>query len=78
MTFSVGCVLFQVFATEQKDANLSPDIEAWLAPTGPYQAALLQIAPSSAPQRWPPRAVFSAGDREGLAGRLRQGLAARP
>ena len=32
VTFSVGCVLFQVFATEQKDADLSPDNEAWLAP----------------------------------------------
>jgi hypothetical protein len=78
VTFSVGCVMFQVFATEQKDANLSPDTEAWLAPAGPYQAALLQIAPCSTPHRWPPRAVFSAGDREELAGRLRQGLAARP
>ena len=78
VTFSVGCVLFQVFATEQKDADLSPDNEAWLAPTGPYQAALLKIAPSSAPHRWPPRAVFSAGDREALAGRLRRGLPARP
>ncbi len=77
MTFSVGCVLFQVFATEQKDADLSPDNEAWLAPTGPYQAALLKIAPSSTPHRWPPQAVFSAGDREALAGRLRRGLPAR-
>jgi hypothetical protein len=78
VTFSVGCVLFQVFATEQKDADLSPDNEAWLAPDGPYQAALLRIAPSSAPHRWPPRAVFSAADREALAGRLRRGLPARP
>ena len=30
VTFSVGCVLFQVFATEQEDADLSPDNEAWL------------------------------------------------
>ena len=78
VTFSIGCVLFQVFATEQKDADLSPDNEAWLAPTGPYQAALLRIAPSSTPHRWPPRAVFSAGDREALAGRLRRGLPGRP
>jgi hypothetical protein len=78
VTFSVGCVLFQVFATEQKDADLSTDNEAWLAPTGPYQAALLRIAPSSTPHRWPPRAVFSAGDREALAGRLRRGLPGRP
>lgn len=78
VTFSVGCVLFQVFATEQKDADLSPDNVAWLAPAGPYQAALLQIAPSSTPHRWPPQAVFSAGDREALAGRLRRGLPARP
>jgi hypothetical protein len=76
-TFSVGCVVFQVFATGQQDADVSPDTEAWLAPTGPYQAALLQIAPSSAQLRWPPQAVFSAGDREALAGRLRQGLPAR-
>jgi hypothetical protein len=78
VTFSVGCVVFQVFATEQENADLSPDIEGWLAPVGPYQAALLQIAPSSAPLRWPPQAVFSAGDREALAGRLRQGIPARP
>jgi hypothetical protein len=36
VTFSVGCVLFQVFAAEQEDAGLSPDIEAWLAPKGLY------------------------------------------
>ena len=78
VTFSVGCVLFQVFATEQKDADLSPDNETWLDPTGPYRAVLLKIAPSSTPHRWPPRAVFSAGDREALAGRLRRGLPARP
>jgi hypothetical protein len=78
MTFSVGCVLFQVFATGQEDADLSPDTEAWLGPKGLYQAALLPIAPSSTSLRWPPRAVFSAGDREALAGRLRQGLSARP
>jgi hypothetical protein len=78
VTFSVGCVLFHVFATGQEDADLSPDTEAWLAPKGPYRAALLQIAPSSAPLRWPPRAVFTAADREALAGRLRQGLPARP
>lgn len=45
VTFSVGCVLFQVFATEQGDADLSPDNEAWLAPRGLYTPALLQIAP---------------------------------
>jgi hypothetical protein len=77
VTFSAGCVLFQVFATRQEDADLSPDTEVRLAPKGPYRAALLQIAPSSAPLRWPPRAVFSAGEREALAGRLRQGLPAR-
>jgi hypothetical protein len=61
VTFSVGCVLFQVFATEQKDADLSPDNEAWLAPTGPYQAALVQITPSSTPHRWPPRPCSALG-----------------
>lgn len=45
----------------QEDADLSPDTEAWLAPKGLYQAALLQIAPSSTSLRWPSRAVFSAG-----------------
>jgi hypothetical protein len=74
VTFSVGCVLFQVFATEQEDADLSPDNEAWLAPKGLYTPALLQIAPSCSPLRWPPRAVFGVGDREALAGRLGQGL----
>ena len=68
MTFPVGCVLFQVFATEQKDADLSPDNEAWLAPKGLYTSALLQIAPSCPPLRWP-EIVFGVGDREALAGR---------
>jgi hypothetical protein len=76
--FSVGCVLFQVFATEQKDADLSPDHEAWLAQTDPYQAALLPIAPSSTPHRWPPRAVFTAVDRGSTGRRLHRGLPARP
>ncbi len=78
VTFTVGCVLFQVFTTGQEDADLSPDIEAWLAPKAPYTSALLQIAPSSSPLRWPPEAVFGVEDREALAGRLRQGLAPRP
>jgi hypothetical protein len=53
VTFSVGCVLFQVSATGQENASLSPDDEVWLAPTGLHVSALLQIAPSSSPIRWP-------------------------
>ena len=78
VTFSVGCVLFQVFATGQTDADLSPDNEAWLAPKGPYTSALLQIAPSCSPLRWPPGVVFGVGDREALAGPLGRGLPPRP
>ena len=74
MTFSVGCVLFRVFAAEQEDADLSPDNEAWLALKGLYTSALLQIAPSCSLLRWPPEAVFGVGDREALAGRLGQGF----
>jgi hypothetical protein len=77
VTFSVGCVLFQVFAAEQEDADLPPDNEAWLAPKGLYTSALLQIAPSYSPHRWPPGVVFGVGDREALAGRLGQGLLLR-
>ncbi len=77
VTFSAGCVLFQVFAAKQEDADLSPDNEAWLAPNGLYTSALLQIAPSCSPHRWPPRVVFGVGDREALAGRLGQGLLLR-
>jgi hypothetical protein len=77
VTFSVGCVVFQVFATEQEDADLSPDNEAWLAPKGLYRSALLQIAPSCSPLRWPPAVVFGVGDREALAGRLGLGLPLR-
>jgi hypothetical protein len=76
-TFSVGCVMFQVFTTEQEDADLTRDTEIWLAPKDLYALALLQIAPSSSPVRWPPEAVFGAGDVEALAGRLRQGLSSR-
>jgi hypothetical protein len=78
VTFSVGCVLFQVFATEQEDADLSPDNEAWLAHQGLYTSALLQIASSCSPLRWPPGVVFSVEDREALAGRLGRGLPPRP
>ena len=78
VTFSVGCVLFQVFATGQTDADLSPDNEAWLAPKGLYTSALLQIAPSCSPLRCPPGVVFGVGDREALAGRLGRGLPPRP
>lgn len=77
-TFTVGCVLFQVFATKQEDANLTPDIDAWLAPNGPYAPALIRIAPSSTPVRWPSKAVLGPKDREALAGRLGRGLSLRP
>jgi hypothetical protein len=77
VTFSVACVLFQVFAAEQEEADLAPDNEAWLAPKGLYSSALLQIAPSCSPHRWPPEIVFGVGDREALAGRLGQGLPLR-
>jgi hypothetical protein len=78
VTFSVGCVLFQVFACEQVDAVLSPDNEAWLAPSVPWAPALLRIAPSSSAIHWPPGVVFGAGDLTSLAGRLRQGLPSKP
>jgi hypothetical protein len=78
VTFSVGCTLFQVFATEQEDADLSPGTEAWLAPTGLCATALPQIAPSCSPIQWPPRAVFGVADLYDLAGRLRQGLPPQP
>jgi hypothetical protein len=68
----------QVFAAEQEDADLSPDNKAWLAPKGLYTSALLQIAPSCLPIRWPLEVVFGVGDREALAGRLGQGLPSRP
>jgi hypothetical protein len=77
-TFTVGCVLFQMLATTQEDADLAPDTGAWLAPKGPHASALLQIALSSSPLRWPPEAVIGPGDREALAGRLCQGLPLRP
>lgn len=77
-TFTVGCVLFQVFATRPEGAHLMPDIDAWLAPKGQYARLLIQIAPSSTPIRWPPKAVFGPGDREALAGRLGRGLPPRP
>ena len=78
VTFSVGCVVFQVFSCEQLDAVLSPDNEAWLAPTGPYASALLRITPSSSAVNWPPGAVFGGADLAGLAGRMRQGLPSKP
>lgn len=74
VTFSVGCIVFQVFATEQQDANLSPENEAWLAPGDGYVKALVQIAPSSSAIRWPPEAVFGLNDLHALAGRLQRGL----
>lgn len=74
VTFSTGCVLFQVFAAEQKDADLSLATDAWLAPAHPYRTALLQIAPSRAPLRWPPYVVFTDANRQNLAGRLGQGF----
>lgn len=76
-TFSVGCVLFQVFTCEQKDSVLSPDNEIWLAAKGLYEPALQQIAPASSPLRWPPDVVFTVPDLKLLAGRLQQGLPLR-
>jgi hypothetical protein len=76
-TFSVGNVLLQVFCCEQKDAVLSRDNEIWLEPKGLHVPALLQIAPSVAPVRWPPDVVFTVDDLKPLAGRLRQGLPSR-
>jgi hypothetical protein len=55
VAFTVGCVLFQVFATTQGDADLAPDTEAWLAPKGPYASALLQIARLARRSGGPPR-----------------------
>lgn len=60
-TFTVGRVLLQVFATRQEESKITPDIDAWLAPNGPYVPALIQIAPSSTPIRWPPKALFAPG-----------------
>jgi hypothetical protein len=74
ITFTVGCVLFQVFAPRQQDASLTPGTEAWLAPEGALQLALLPIAPATSPLRWPPSAVCTASDRELVAGRLAAGL----
>lgn len=77
VTFSVGCVLFQVFAPRQQDADVAVDTETWLAPVGPFQQALLQIAPADSPVRWPPSAVCSPADRELVARRLTTGLTAK-
>jgi hypothetical protein len=76
VTFSVGCVLLQVFAPSLADADISPDIEIWLAPASAYQSALLQIAPSGSPVRWPPQAVIDVAGRELVARRLSGGLTA--
>jgi hypothetical protein len=76
VTFSVGCVLFQVFAPGLADADISPVTDTWLAPAGALESALLQIAPSGSPVRWPPRAVVDAADRELVARRLSAGLTA--
>lgn len=58
-TFSLGHVLFQVFCCEAHNSALSPETEAWLAPTGQFRSALAQIAPSSIEVSWPPHAVFA-------------------
>jgi hypothetical protein len=76
VTFSVSCILFQVFAPGLADADISPNIEIWLAPAGAYQSALLQIAPSGSPVRWPPQAVIDVAGRELVARRLSAGLTA--
>ena len=77
VTFSVGCLLFQVFAPRQQDAAVTADIETWLTPSGVLQQALLQIAPAGSAVRWPPAVVCSAADRELVAGRLAAGLTAK-
>lgn len=74
MTFSVGCVLFQVFVPQLQDAKIPAATETWLAPTGRLELALLQIAPSGLPVRWPPTVVSAPADRELVAARLVAGL----
>jgi hypothetical protein len=75
-TFSVGCVLFQVFCCERDKAELSAENEAWLAAKGPYRSSLLQIAPATSALRWPPAEVFTIDALPVVAGRLRDGLGA--
>lgn len=58
-TFSLGHVLFQVFCCETHNSALSPESEAWLAPAGQFQSALVQITPPSTEVSWPPDAVFA-------------------
>ena len=58
-TFSIGHVLFQVFCCQQDHADLSPESQLWLAPSGPFAASLTEISRSSATLRWPASAVFS-------------------
>ena len=77
-TFSLGCLVFQVFCCEQEDATLSPDNEVWLAAKGLYVPALIPIAPAVASVLWPPDAVFAVADLKPLAERLSQGLPLRP
>jgi hypothetical protein len=77
VTFSVGCVLFQVFAPRQQDADVAADTETSLAPAAVFQLALLQIASADSLVRWPPSAVGSPADRELVARRLTAGLTAK-
>ncbi len=73
-TFSVGCVLFQVFCCERDKADLPAENEAWLTAKGPYRSSLLQVAPATAALRWPPAEVFTVDALPVVAGRLREGL----
>jgi hypothetical protein len=73
-TFSVGCVLFQVFCCPQTDANHCSETEKWLAAHGPFRYSLLPIAPSFSVLRWPPAEVFTVDALPLVAGRLQHGL----
>jgi hypothetical protein len=58
-TFSLGHVLFQVFCCQMRDWLLTPQSDAWLAPTGRFRSSLLPIALSANDVKWPPDAVFA-------------------
>jgi hypothetical protein len=73
-TFSLGCLVFQVFCIEQEDVVQSPDHEAWLSAKGPYVPALMPIAPATSAFRWPPGTVFTVDALRPLAARLGAGL----
>ena len=73
ITFSVGCVLFQVFAPGLADASLPPETETWLAPRRRVPAGTAAdiairragaVAPRRCGQRGRPRAGRPEADRE--------------